>query len=175
LVAAKGFTTIGPLWQQTLWNNLKPSFDKACCEGLNVLVWHEFVCSPAEQGMPGTGDDYDVITEEALRTRASIKDGRIVLPDGMSYRVLVLRDHWAISLPVLRKAQELVEAGATVVGPKPAEAMSLQDSDADVKKIADALWDTNPGCEERNDPPSKSGPFRYATGGTELGTSPDSE
>ena len=29
--------------------------------------------------------------------------------------------------------------------------------------------------EERNDPPSKSGAFRYATGGTELGTSPDSK
>jgi len=206
LVAAEGFTTIGPHWQETLWDNLKPSFDKACCEGLNVLVWHEFVCSPAEQGVPGIqyfagthlnpnvtwwaksepffsyinrcqfllqqglfvadacyyygdhvpnfaqhkrtdpanvlpGYDYDVITEEALLTRASVQDGRIVLPDGMSYRLLVLRDHKAISLAVLRKVQELVEAGATVVGPKPAEAMSLRDSDAEVQQIADALWD----------------------------------
>ena len=205
-VAAEGFTTIGPHWQETLWDNLKPSFDKACCEGLNLLVWHEFVCSPAEHGLPGIqyfagthlnpnvtwwsksepffgyinrcqfmlqqglfvadacyyygdhvpnfaqhkrtdpahvlpGYDYDVITEEALLTRASVQDGRIVLPDGMSYRVLVLRDHQAISLPVLRKVNELVEAGATVVGPKPTEAMSLQDSDAEVKQIADSLWD----------------------------------
>ena len=51
------------------------------------------------------GYDYDVITEEALLTRASVQDGRIVLPDGMSYRVLVLRDHQAISLPVLRKVK----------------------------------------------------------------------
>ena len=36
------------------------------------------------------GYDYDVITEEALLTRASVRDGKIVLPDGMSYRVLVL-------------------------------------------------------------------------------------
>ena len=28
-VAAEGFTTIGPHWQETLWDNLKPSFDKA--------------------------------------------------------------------------------------------------------------------------------------------------
>ena len=206
LVAAEGFTTIGPHWQETLWDNLKPSFDKACCEGLNRLVWHEFVCSPAEHGLPGLqyfagthlnpnvtwwtksapffsyinrcqfmlqqglfvgdvcyyygdhvpnfaqhkrtdparvlpGYDYDVITEEALLTRATVRDGRIVLPDGMSYRVLVLRDHKAISLPVLRKVSQLVQAGATITGAKPTEAMSLRDSDAAVKQIADALWD----------------------------------
>ena len=34
LVLAEGFTTIGPHWQETLWDNLKPSFDHACTEGL---------------------------------------------------------------------------------------------------------------------------------------------
>ncbi|HSA02589.1 MAG TPA: glycosyl hydrolase, partial [Candidatus Paceibacterota bacterium] len=53
LVAAEGFTTIGPHWQETLWDNLKPSFDRAACEGLNLLVWHAFTCSPDEMGLPG--------------------------------------------------------------------------------------------------------------------------
>lgn len=53
LVLAEGFTTIGPHWQETLWDNLKPAFDQACCEGLNRLVWHAFVCSPASMGLPG--------------------------------------------------------------------------------------------------------------------------
>ena len=53
LVLAEGFTTIGPQWQETLWDNLKPSFDQAACEGLNLLVWHAFTCSPAEMGLPG--------------------------------------------------------------------------------------------------------------------------
>ncbi|HWI59815.1 MAG TPA: glycosyl hydrolase, partial [Bacillota bacterium] len=53
LVLAEGFTTIGPHWQETIWDNLKPAFDKALCEGLNLLVWHAFVCSPAEMGLPG--------------------------------------------------------------------------------------------------------------------------
>ncbi|MGW8258370.1 MAG: glycosyl hydrolase, partial [Thermoguttaceae bacterium] len=52
-VAAEGFTTIGPHWQSTLWDNLKPSFDYAACEGLNLLFWHAFVCSPKEMGIPG--------------------------------------------------------------------------------------------------------------------------
>ena len=36
LIFAEGFTTIGPNWQETIWDNLKPTFDKALCEGLNV-------------------------------------------------------------------------------------------------------------------------------------------
>ncbi len=52
-VFAEGFTTIGPNWQEKLWDNLKPAFDKALCEGLNVLVWHAFVNSPAASGIPG--------------------------------------------------------------------------------------------------------------------------
>ncbi|MEY4918714.1 MAG: hypothetical protein RL616_2627, partial [Verrucomicrobiota bacterium] len=147
LVLAEGFTTIGPHWQEHLWDNLKPAFDKALCEGLNLLVWHAFVCSPDETGIPGqqyfagthlnpkvtwwekstpffsyidrcqwmlqqgnfsadvlyfygdhvpnftqhkrtdparvgAGYDYDVITAEALIERASVKDGKIFLPDG---------------------------------------------------------------------------------------------
>lgn len=204
LVLAEGFTTIGPHWQETLWDNLKPSFDKACCEGLNLLVWHAFVCSPPEQGTPGLqyfagthlnpnvtwwtrsepffrylnrcqallqrglfvadacyyygdhvpnfaqhkrtdparvlpGFDYDVITEEALLTRAGVQDGRIVLPGGMSYRVLVLRDQPSISLPVLRKIKELADAGATVAGPVPGESVSLAHSSEDVRQVASRL------------------------------------
>ncbi|MFO1511853.1 MAG: glycosyl hydrolase [Verrucomicrobiota bacterium] len=211
LVLAEGFTTIGPHWQETLWDNLKHAFDHASAEGLNLLVWHAFVCSPASEGLPGQqyfagthlnpnvtwwnksvpffdylnrcqallqqglfvadvayyygdhvpnfsqlrrsdpawvgrGYDYDVITEEALLTRASVKNGRIVLPDGMSYRVLALPNRTIISLPVLRKVKELVAAGATVVGPKPTQASGLRNaaqSDAEVKWLADELWDKN--------------------------------
>lgn len=40
----------------------------------------------------GPGYDYDACNAEALLTRLSIQDGRITLPDGMSYRLLVLPD-----------------------------------------------------------------------------------
>ena len=204
----EGFTTIGPHWQEEIWDNLKPSFDQALCEGMNRLVWHAFVCSPADTGIPGQqyfagthlnpkvtwwgksapffsyinrcqwmlqqglfvadvayyygdhvpnfaqlkssdpahilpGYDYDVITEEALLTRASVRGGRIVLPDGMSYRVLVLPERTTISLPVLKKLQELVAAGATVIGPRPIKAESLEDfpqRDTEVAQLAAELW-----------------------------------
>ena len=53
LVLAEGFTSIGPHWQETLWDNLKPTFDHACTEGLNLLAWHAFVSSPESAGIPG--------------------------------------------------------------------------------------------------------------------------
>ena len=54
---------------------------------------------------------------EVVLTRMSVKDGRLVLPDGMSYRVLVLPDVETMTPALLGKVKELVEAGATVVGP----------------------------------------------------------
>ena len=209
LAVGEGFTSIGPHWQERISDNLKPAFDKALCEGLNLLVWHAFVCSPEEMGVPGQqyfagthfnpnttwwqksgaflgyidrcqallqrglfaadvcyyygdhvpnftqlksadpaqvlpGYDYDVISADALISRLGVKDGRLVLPDGVSYRVLVLANRPAISLPVLRKVRELALAGATIVGPKSVEATSLQEypqCDLEVRKIADELWD----------------------------------
>jgi hypothetical protein len=216
LVLAEGFTTIGPHWQETLWDNLKPSFDKAVCEGLNLLVWHAFVCSPQEMGMPGQqyfagthfnpnstwwsrsgpflayinrsqflmqqglpvcdvvyyygdhvpnfsqlkrsdpagvlpGFDYDTITEEAILTRLEFKNGRFVLPDGMSYRVLVLPKRTMISLPVLQKLRRLVAKGGTIIGPKPVEAASLKEyprCDQAVRRLADEMWGTVDGSDK---------------------------
>ena len=90
------------------------------------------------------GYDYNVITAEALIERASVRDGKIVLPDGMSYRVLVLPDREAIAVPVLKKIQDLVRAGATVIGPKPMRAETLENGsggDTEVRRIGGELWD----------------------------------
>ena len=89
------------------------------------------------------GYDYDIVTEEVILERMSVRDGRIVLPDGMSYRVLVLPDRPGISLPVLRKLEQLVKAGATVIGPRPSQTYSLTGypkSEEDVARLADELW-----------------------------------
>ena len=40
--------------------------------------------------LPAEGYDHDNCNLDALLTRVSVKDGRLVLPDGMSYRILVL-------------------------------------------------------------------------------------
>jgi hypothetical protein len=84
-----------------------------------------------------------VVTEEVILQRMSVRDGRLVLPDGMSYRLLVLPDRPNISLPVLRKLKEFVTAGATVIGPKPQYATGLTDfpnCDEEVARLAAELW-----------------------------------
>jgi len=102
-----------------------------------------------QQPMRPAGFDYDAVNAEVLLTRASARDSRLVLPDGMSYRYLVLPHEasWNVSPVVLQKIKELTEAGVTVVGPRPAGAPGLTnhpECDEQVGRLADALWPANP-------------------------------
>ncbi len=88
------------------------------------------------------GYDYDITNEDIL-LRLTVKDGRITLPHGQSYRLLVLPDHKILSLAALRKVRELVRGGATALGPKPERTASLVGfprSERAVKRLADELW-----------------------------------
>ncbi len=89
------------------------------------------------------GYDYDVASPEVVLDRMSVTNGRVALPDGMSYRLLVLapRDHATPAF--LRKIKRLVEAGATVIGPPPATSPSLSgypQCDREVESLASQLW-----------------------------------
>ena len=90
------------------------------------------------------GYNFDGCTPEVVLTRMTVRDGRIVLPDGMSYRVLVLPAVESMTPALLGKIKELVEAGATVVAPsRPENSPSLADyprCDAQVQKLAEELW-----------------------------------
>jgi hypothetical protein len=91
----------------------------------------------------GSGFDYDECTAEVILLRMAVKDQKIVLPDGMSYRLLRLPDREAITLEVLEKIEQLVKDGATIVGQKPRTSTGLRgypESEEKVKKIADRLW-----------------------------------
>ncbi|MHB8901883.1 MAG: glycosyl hydrolase, partial [Thermoguttaceae bacterium] len=210
LIGAEGFTSIGPHWQDSFWQHLKPSFDHELCDGLNLTFIHTFTCSPAEMGLPGQeyfagthfnpnnpwwpmaqgfiaylnrcqamaqagrftadvayyyGDhvpniarrkaddpahvlpdyDYDVVSEEIL-LQLALRDGRLVLPSGMSYRILVLPEHRVLSLAALRKVHQLATAGATIVGPMPERAVSLVGGAAAAEEfvsLAAEAWNPN--------------------------------
>ena len=215
LVGAEGFTSIGPHWNDSFWQHLKPSFDHEACDGLNLTFIHTFTCSPKEMGLPGQeyfagthfnpnctwwpmagafvdymnrcqrmlqqgrfvadvayyygdhvpniarrkaddpagvlpGYDYDVLSEEIL-LRLAVEEGRLTLPSGMRYRVLVLPEHRVLSLAALRKVGELVDAGATIVGPKPLRAVSLvggTEAKAEFERLANRYWDADGGKGE---------------------------
>ena len=97
------------------------------------------------------GYNYDFVNADALKNVLSVKDGKIVTPSGMSYRVLVLDDNsQQMTLPVLRKIAELVAAGAIVAGPKPLKSPSLSDNPTEFKKMVDMLWGTGTGVQTIN-------------------------
>ena len=112
--------------------------------------WPDEQCAHCGRNKPvdldslGQGYDYDYINEEVILTRMQVKDGKIVLPDGMSYRVMVLPDRETISLEALKKIGELVEGGATVIGAKPQRSNSLRgypDTDREIQSLASKIWD----------------------------------
>ncbi|MEI6561309.1 MAG: glycosyl hydrolase [Verrucomicrobiota bacterium] len=74
----------------------------------------------------------------------SVQDGRLVLPSGMSYRLLVLPDAETMSPQLLKKLRQLIADGAlVVVGTKPTRAPGLQDypnCDQEVAALADEIW-----------------------------------
>jgi hypothetical protein len=91
----------------------------------------------------GPGYDYDVCNTEILLTRLSVRDGRITLPDGMTYRLMVLPNRTSMPLEVLRKLKELVAAGMTLIGPKPQQTPGLADypeCDRQLEAEANDLW-----------------------------------
>jgi hypothetical protein len=91
----------------------------------------------------GFGYDYDVCNTEVLLGRVTVRDGRLVLPDGMSYRVLVLPESEHMPVGVLEKIKTLVGAGATISGPPPQRDPGLKNypaSDNAVARLARELW-----------------------------------
>jgi len=98
------------------------------------------------------GYDYDVLSEELLLETLTVTKGRLLLPSGMSYRVLVLPDHRVLSLGVLKTLDKLVHAGATVLGPKPLRAVSLEGGVPGkvlFQKLADSLWGLTDELEDQ--------------------------
>jgi hypothetical protein len=65
----------------------------------------------------GEGYDYDVCNTEVILERMTVRDGRICLPDGMSYQALVLPKHKGITPAVMKKLKKMKKAGATVIDP----------------------------------------------------------
>jgi len=115
----------------------------------------------------GPGYDCDYANAEVLLTRMSVRDGKIVLPDGMNYRLLVLQNcvspvpeickrvssyqqlnvssepSVSMSPEMLRKIRELILAGATVIGAPPQYAAGLRNwpaCDEEVRTLATEIW-----------------------------------
>ena len=149
--------TMGPWGQhyertQTWWEWLRPWHEYlARCQFL--LRQGRFVAdicylqaeSPPQgfANHPRKGYDWDDCSADVVLKRLSVRNGRLELPDGMSYRVLVLPDTRTMTPGLLRKIKDLVEAGATVIGTAPQKSPGLSGypaCDVEVRQLAAELW-----------------------------------
>jgi len=99
--------------------------------------------SPVKTGFERPGHNFDLCPPEVVLTRMAVKNGRLVLPDGMSYRMLVLPQVETMTPKLLRKIRDLVKAGATVVGMPPKKSPSLENyprCDEEVRRLAMEIW-----------------------------------
>jgi len=137
----------------TFWNQSAAwlRYLARCQYLLQTGLFHADICYYKGEGAPSSlpgvslpaGYNYDGCDTEVLLNRMSVRKGRIVLPDGMSYRLLVLHPSETMSPEVLAKVRDLVRDGATVVGPRPSRSPSLEDypaCDARVRDMAEDLW-----------------------------------
>lgn len=97
-----------------------------------------------QPSLPAPGYDHDNLNLDALLTRVSVKNGRFVLPDGMSYKILVMPAHTKIAPQALNKIAMLVAAGGVVAGPRPEGIAGLTINAAEtvrLEKLIEKLWD----------------------------------
>ena len=101
--------------------------------------------------MTGTNDpelpagySFDFINAEVIVNNMFIEDGRLMLPHGTNYGLVVLPKIKTMRPEVLAKLEMLVKQGGAILGPKPNRSPSLQnypEGDMLVREMADRMWD----------------------------------
>ncbi|MDR1676091.1 MAG: hypothetical protein LBR86_06460 [Tannerella sp.] len=93
-------------------------------------------------GHPLNGYPWDQCGADAVY-QMSVKDGKLTLPSGAAYEILVLTESDRMTEKLLEKITGLVRDGATVIGKKPAGAFGLSgypENDRQVAALAAELW-----------------------------------
>ena len=89
------------------------------------------------------GYSFDFINAEVIIERLTVDKGKFVLPDGMSYQILVLPPLQTMRPELLNKLEQLVSEGGVIFGKAPKMSPSLQNypqCDEQVQELASMLW-----------------------------------
>lgn len=93
--------------------------------------------------MPETpyGYRWDVVSVEGLLKRISAKDGQMVTPDGMGYRLLVVPEHSKATPEAMRKLVALADSDVPILMQSQVEGYLGLDSlkDAEVRRLSETL------------------------------------
>ncbi|MBI3117335.1 MAG: hypothetical protein HYZ00_01525, partial [Candidatus Hydrogenedentes bacterium] len=170
----------------TWWSKARPFMDymARCCymlqQGLSVTdvcyyygdqapnFFPEFHDVPEKPRLPGLGNgyDFDIVNSDVILNRMEVREGRLFLPDGTNYALLILRDQDHMPLEVLQKIAALIEQGATVLGPKPHRVPGLlqnAEKTAHLQALAARVWGS---CDGQTVKENKFGAGRVVWGMT---------
>lgn len=92
--------------------------------------------------LPG-GYDFDYINADVIMNRLEVKDGKLVLPEEISFSVLALPPLNTMRPDFLEKIKELIHEGAVVVGSPPQHSPSLENykhADEQVAELSTEIW-----------------------------------
>ena len=118
-------------------------------QGLNIADVAYFIGEDAPK-MTGITDpelpkgyQFDYINAEVIERDLFVRDGILTLPHGSQYKILVLPKLKTMRPELLTKIQQLIEAGAVVMGPAPQQSPSYENypqADKEVNQLANTLW-----------------------------------
>ncbi len=106
------------------------------------VLWYlgdEISHKPNQNAPFPEGFKYDYCNPDILLNRLSVKDGKIVTPEGISYEVLWLPDTPRMAPETLEKIYELLNAGATVIGNAPNGLVTLTGGWKSQKRFENAV------------------------------------
>ena len=136
---------------QTWWDFSRPWFDYlARCQFLlqrGMPVVDICVLGTVSPGGIPADCKTDFCNDETL-SRMTVKEGDLVLPDGMRYRLLLLPSNRQIPLESLKEIERLVKAGAAIAGPRPDRIPGLTNypkQDEVLQKLAGTIWGNSDG------------------------------
>lgn len=147
-----------PFLRGQTWWNCMPEFTEylARCSYLlergrpvSDVLWYlgdEQDHKPPQNAPFPSGYRYDYCNPDALLNRLTVRNGRIVTPEGLEYRLLWLRDCPRMLPETLEKMVALVKKGAVIVGDRPQGLATLSGGTQAEKRFHDAvemLWGPN--------------------------------
>ena len=144
---------------QTWWDNAGPEWFNYLARGsymlrqgnpvLDVLVFvgdrapsHVIHASQMRPKLPAAYK-YDCVNSDVIVNRLTVENGKLKLPNGITYNALSLQRNDIINLETLRGIHKLSQQGALIVGKKPKKlggygvANAMQ---AEFDKLVNAIW-----------------------------------
>ncbi len=89
------------------------------------------------------GINFDNVNSDVITNRLDVKNNQLVLPEGTSYKALVLKNSDRIKLKTLRSIAQLSKKGAIIIGDKPTTIIgysSTKEQLSEFNQLVSTIW-----------------------------------